>query len=266
MRLVDVCINLMNQVFDKDRGEVVRAAAAAGVFPLVITGSSEQSSLGAALYANSYNGHEPGSLYATAGVHPHEAKNCGNSTIDLLRELAQEKGAKAIGECGLDYNRDYSPRNEQRLWFSKQAELAAELSLPLFLHVRDAFEDFSAILSEFAASVPAAVIHCFTGTAEELEYYLSLGCYIGITGWICDERRGQDLRELVKIIPKDRLLFETDAPYLLPRDLPFKVRNKRNEAKFLSHIAETVAHCLGRDTDELASETYANSKRFFGLS
>ena len=265
MKLIDVCINLMNPAYDKDRDEVVKAAAAAGVAPLVITGSSEQSSLGAALYASSYNEREPGSLYTTAGVHPHEAKNCGDSTIDLLRELVLEKDARAIGECGLDYNRDFSPRYEQRRWFVKQAELAAELSVPLFLHVRDAFEDFSAILSEFASSVPAVVVHCFTGTSEELEYYLSLGCYIGITGWICDERRGQDLHELVKIIPPDRLLLETDAPYLLPRDLPFKLKSRRNESSFLPHIAETVARCLGKDTAELASETYANSKRFFGI-
>jgi TatD DNase family protein len=269
MKLIDVGINLMNPSYDRDRDEVVKAAAAAGVSPLVITGSGERSSLAAALYASAHS-----AVYSTAGVHPHEAKSCGNGTIDFLRELVMEKsrrspGAKAvvaaIGECGLDYDRDFSPRDVQRRWFVKQAELAAELSMPLFLHERNAFTDFSIILSEFSASVPASVVHCFTGTGDELEYYLSLGCYIGITGWICDERRGRHLRELVKIIPPNRLLLETDGPFLLPRDLPFKVKNKRNESQYLPHIAETVALCLGKDPVKLAKETFANAKNFFGI-
>ena len=265
MKLIDIGINLMNPSYDKDRDEVVKAAAAAGVSPLIITGSGERSSLDAALYASTYNARKPGALYNTVGVHPHEAKNCGNGTIDFLMCLVREKGAAAIGECGLDYNRDFSPRDVQRRWFVKQAELAAELSLPLFLHERDAFADFSTILREYVSSVPAAVVHCFTGTQEELEHYLSLGCYIGVTGWICDERRGRRLRDLVKKIPPDRLLLETDGPYLLPKDLPFKVKNKRNEPQFLPHIAETVARCLEKDPAKLARETYANTLRFFGL-
>ena len=264
MKLIDIGVNLMNSAYDRDRDEAVKTAAAAGVSPLVITGSGERSSLNAALYASAYNAQKPGALYATAGVHPHEAKNCGNGTIDFLMGLAREKGAVAIGECGLDYDRDFSPRDVQRRWFVKQAELAVELSLPLFLHERDAFSDFSIILREYISSVPAAVVHCFTGSGEELECYLSLGCYIGITGWICDERRGKHLKELVKIIPPDRLLLETDSPYLLPRDLPFKVRGKRNESKYLPHIAETVAGILGKDPAKLAKETFENSARFFG--
>jgi len=276
MKLIDIGINLMNSAYDRDRDEVVKAAAETGVAPLIVTGSSERSSLDAALYAKRHNAIKPGALYTTAGVHPHEAKNCGNGTIDVLRELAREtlepcppehccSAAKAIGECGLDYNRDFSPRDVQRRWFIKQIELAAELSLPLFLHERDAFADFSIILGGYIKSVPAAVVHCFTGTAEELDHYLSLDCYIGITGWICDERRGKHLRELVKNIPADRLLLETDGPYLLPRDLPLKVKNKRNEPRFLPHIAETVARCLDKDPAKLAKETVANTKRLFGI-
>jgi len=276
MKLIDIGINLMNSSFEKDRDDVVMAAASAGVSPLIITGSGERSSFDAALYASAYNAVHPGSLYSTAGVHPHEVKNCGNETINFLRGLFQEKSdhvqagrhsvVKAIGECGLDYNRDFSPRDVQRRWFVKQAELAVELSLPLFLHERDAFTDFSIILREYIASIPAAVVHCFTGTGDELEYYLSLGCYIGITGWICDERRGKHLRELVKIIPPSRLLLETDGPYLLPRDLPFKVKNKRNESRYLPHIAEAVALCLDKAPQKLAKETFENSKEFFGIA
>jgi len=270
MKLIDIGINLMSPSYDRDRDELVKAAAEAGVTPLVITGSGERSSLDAALYASNYNVAHPGALYSTAGVHPHEAKNCGNGTISLLRELVHEKsergsGIVAIGECGLDYNRDFSPRDVQRRWFVKQVELAAELSLPLFLHERDAYTDFSIILTEYSKTVPAMVVHCFTGTGEELDQYLSLGCYIGITGWICDERRGRHLRELVKNIPPDRLMLETDGPYLLPRDLPFKVRNRRNEPRFLPHIAETVARCLDKDPVKLARETFVSTKKFFGI-
>ena len=265
MKLIDIGINLMNPSYDKDRDEVVKAAVRAGVSPLVITGSGERSSMAAALYASEFNAGNPGTLYTTAGIHPHEAKRCGNGTIELCRSIALEKGAKAIGECGLDYNRDFSPRDVQRRWFVKQAELAAELSLPLFLHERDAFTDFSIILREYVKAVPAAVVHCFTGTGEELDYYLSLGCYIGITGWICDERRGKHLRELVKNIPRSRLMLETDGPFLLPRDLPFKVRNRRNESQYLCHIAQTVAQLLDKDPEKLAKETVANTKKFFGI-
>jgi TatD DNase family protein len=265
MKLIDIGINLMNSAYDRDRDEVIKTAASAGVSPLVITGSGERSSLAAALYASEYNASQPGALYATAGVHPHEAKNCDDGTIDFLRGLVLEKGAKAIGECGLDYNRDFSPRDVQRKWFIKQAELAAELSLPLFLHERDAFADFSTILADNINAVPAAIVHCFTGTADELKCYLSMGCYIGVTGWICDERRGKHLADLVKLIPKDRLMLETDGPYLLPRDLPVKVRNRRNEPRFLPHIAETVARHLGKDSAELEDETFNNAIKFFKL-
>ena len=274
MKFIDIGINLMNSSYDRDREEVINAAVSAGVSPLIVTGSSEKSSLDAALYASEYNKKRPDTIFTTVGVHPHEAKSCGDNTMGFLRELTMEKSGrgpgseaivKAIGECGLDYDRDFSPRDIQRRWFVKQAELAAELSLPLFLHERDAFVDFSIILKEHIKYVPAAVVHCFTGTGDELDYYLSLGCYIGITGWICDERRGKQLRELVKNIPADKLMLETDGPYLLPRDLPFKVKNKRNEPRFLPHITATVAECIGKSANELAKAVFVNSKRFFGL-
>jgi TatD DNase family protein len=171
----------------------------------------------------------------------------------------------AIGECGLDYNRDFSPRDKQRECFEAQIDLAAELGKPLFLHERDAFADFSAILKKKRGAVSRAVVHCFTGGEKELETYLELDCYIGITGWICDERRGAHLIPLVKKIPPDRLLLETDAPYLLPRNLPGNKRNGRNEPRYLVHIAAFVAAILGKAPEVLAAETFANSRRFFGL-
>jgi TatD DNase family protein len=265
MALIDVCVNLMNSAFDRDREAVVSAAAAAGVAPLIITGSSGESSARAAEYAEARAGETPGGLYATAGVHPHNARCWDESVRDQIRALASGPGIVAVGECGLDYNRDYSPRDKQRECFSAQIDLAAELGKPLFLHVRDAFEDFSAILKKNRGRFSRAVVHCFTGGEKELETCLELGCYIGITGWICDERRGSGLIPLVKKIPPDKLLLETDAPYLMPRNMPGKKPGGRNESANLVHIAAFIAGILGKDAETLAAETSANSRRFFGI-
>jgi TatD DNase family protein len=250
----------MHPSFDRDREAVTAAARAEGVFPLIITGTSIKDSRKALEYAALY----PGKLYATAGVHPHDAKTCDTSTLPALRELAAHDAAVALGECGLDYNRDFSPRPVQREWFEKQAALAVELDMPIFLHERDASDDFAAILQ--ACGVTNMVVHCFTGTEAELERYLELGAYIGVTGWICDERRGQHLRSLVRRIPSNRLLIETDAPFLLPRDLGKTVQGGRNEPRFLRHIARTIARCLEKDEGQLARETRENTRRFFRLN
>lgn len=257
--IIDIGVNLTHPSFDRDREAVMAAAQAAGVSPLIITGTSVQDSRKAREYAALH----PGKLYATAGVHPHDAKTCGPATLPALRELAARDEVVAIGECGLDYNRDFSPRPVQREWFEKQAALAVELGMPLFLHERDASEDFTAILR--AAGVTNMVVHCFTGTEAELERCLELGAYIGVTGWICDERRGRGLRSLVRRIPADRLLIETDAPFLFPRDIGEKSRNGRNEPRFLRHIVRVIAGCLEKDEEQLARETRENTRRFFGL-
>jgi TatD DNase family protein len=260
--IIDIGVNLMHPSFDRDREAVMAAAQAEGVSPLIITGTSVKDSLKAQGYAALH----PGKLYATAGVHPHDAKTCDAATLPALREIAAHDEVVAIGECGLDYNRDFSPRPVQREWFEKQAALAVELGMPLFLHERDASEDFTAILR--ALNVTNMVVHCFTGTEAELERYLELGAYIGVTGWICDERRGQGLRSLIRRIPSDRLLIETDAPFLLPRDLGKtaqgeKTRSGRNEPRFLRHIARVIAQCQGKDEEQLARETRENTRRFF---
>jgi TatD DNase family protein len=267
--LVDIGVNLMNSAFDRDREAVVSAAAAAGVAPLVITGSDAESSRRAAEYARK----NPGGLYATAGVHPHNARYWNETVREQIRALAARPGATAaavpaavaVGECGLDYNRDYSPRDKQKECFEAQIDLAAELGKPLFLHERDAFGDFSAALKRRRGDISRAVVHCFSGGEGELETYLALGCYIGLTGWICDERRGTHLIPLVKKIPPDKLLLETDAPYLMPRNMPGHKRNGRNEPRCLVHIAEFIARILGKDIETLAAETFANSRRFFGI-
>jgi TatD DNase family protein len=286
MQLIDIGVNLMSPSFDRDREAVAAAAAAAGVSPLVITGSSLESSAAALAFAEA---HEPGLFYATAGVHPHNARfwtgpeagvpgtdgdpapaGAGSGGAGELRRRASRGATAALGECGLDYKRNFSPPDSQRRCFEDQLELAAELGKPVFLHERDAFEDFYALLKKYRPRLPAATVHCFTGTERELDAYLGIDCYIGITGWICDERRGSHLVPLVKKIPPDRLLLETDAPYLLPRSLPRDRdsrggRGGRNEPRHLTHIAGFVARSLGKDPETLAAETFQNSIKFFGL-
>jgi TatD DNase family protein len=265
MRLIDIGINLTHASFDKDRENILRDAEDSGVSPLIITGTSVTESRAAREYAASRNAGVK-RVFSTAGVHPHDAKTCNGSTIEELRTLARYPEVVAIGECGLDYNRNFSSRDVQKTWFEKQVELACELKMPLFLHERDAFGDFYAILKKYAVRENIKkVVHCFTGSEKELEWYLSLDCYIGITGWICDERRGTHLFPVVKNIPANRLLLETDAPYLTPRNLSGKSHSGRNEPKNLAHIARFIADILGKNTETLAEETFSNSCEFFGL-
>jgi TatD DNase family protein len=169
----------------------------------------------------------------------------------------------AIGECGLDYFRDFSPREDQKKWFEAQLQTAVEIELPVFLHQRDAHKDFISILKRYIQKLPAAVVHCFTGTAEEMEESLEMGCYIGITGWICDERRGKNLQSIVKDIPLSKLMVETDAPFLLPRDLSPKPKSNRNVPANLPHVVRTIAKHMDRSFEEVAEASTRNAEGFF---
>ena len=257
MQLVDIGANLTHASFAPDLDEVVQRAREHGVGTLVVTGTSVAESRRATEIADQHG------LYCTAGVHPHHARDCDDATVPALREIAGHPRVVAIGECGLDFNRNYSPHPDQEKWFVAQAELALSLGKPLFLHSRDAHPRFSGIVKSMR--IEKAVAHCFTGGREELRAYLDLGLYVGITGWICDERRGKHLLALVRDIPPDRLLLETDAPYLTPRDLHPQPKARRNEPAFLPHIARAVAKALGRPADEVAAETTRNAIALFGL-
>ena len=257
MQLVDIGANLTHSAFQHDLPEVVERARNAGVERIVVTGTAVDESLAATKLAERF------ALYATAGVHPHHARDCGPSTIAALREIAAHRRVVAIGECGLDFNRNYSPHPDQEKWFVAQLELGVELGKPLFLHSRDAHPRFCQILKHHA--IGKAVAHCFTGEKEELRAYLELGLYVGITGWICDERRGRHLVELVRDIPRERLLLETDSPYLTPRDLRPQPKARRNEPAFLPHILRAVARALGRPAEEVAADTTRNARALFGL-
>jgi len=256
--LVDIGANLTHASFDDDLEAVLARARAAGVETIVVTGASVAESLAAAHLAEAHG------LWATAGVHPHHARDCDHATIPALREIAAHPRVVAIGECGLDYHRNFSTHSDQERWFVAQLELGIELGKPLFLHSRDAHPRFAEIVRSH--EVKKAVAHCFTGEREELHAYLKLGLYIGITGWICDERRGRHLLDLVREIPADRLLLETDSPYLTPRDMRPQPKARRNEPAFLPHVLRAVARALGRPDEEVAEQTTRNARELFGLA
>ncbi len=261
MQLVDIGANLTHESFRPDYDALLARAKEAGVAQIVVTGASAAGSRSALALARQ----RPGELFATAGVHPHHAIDYDDATDVLLRDLVAHDEVRAVGEMGLDYNRDFSPREVQREAFARQLEIAAACGKPLFLHQRDAHEDFMAVMRAFEGRLGRAVVHCFTGTREEMTDYLDAGWYIGITGWLCDERRGTHLRELVRDIPADRLMIETDAPYLLPRSVRPQPSHRRNEPMYLRHIVEELARDRGEDVEVTAAATTATARAFFGL-
>ncbi|HVX03685.1 MAG TPA: TatD family hydrolase [Rhodanobacteraceae bacterium] len=261
MQLIDIGANLTHESFRRDLDAVLERAREAGVQRMIVTGASRAGSAHALELARA----RPGILHATAGVHPHHAGDYGSETDAFLRELAREPEVVAVGETGLDYFRDLSPRPAQRAAFEQQLAIAVDLHMPLFLHQRDAHDDFLALLKTARDRVPAVVVHCFTDDRRALFDYLDLDCHIGITGWICDERRGVHLRELVREIPPNRLMLETDAPYLLPRDIRPQPSDRRNEPMYLAHICAAVARERGEEIDVTAAQATATSRAFFGL-
>ncbi|SBV37219.1 Tat-linked quality control protein TatD [uncultured Stenotrophomonas sp.] len=261
MQLIDIGANLTHESFERDLDAVLERARAAGVVQMVVTGASREHSPMALELARRH----PGFLYATAGVHPHHAVEYTDECDAQMRALHVHPEVVAVGECGLDYNRDFSPRPAQRRAFERQLQLASENGKPLFLHQRDAHGDFIAMMKNFDGKLGPAVVHCFTGTREEMFDYLDRDWYIGITGWLCDERRGAHLRELVKHIPAGRLMIETDAPYLLPRTLKPLPKDRRNEPAFLAHIVEEVARDRGEAVETTAAASVATAAAFFRL-
>jgi TatD DNase family protein len=259
VELIDIGANLAHDSFDEDRGAVLERAHAAGVVQLVVTGSSDESTRRAVELSRAH----PGVLFATAGVHPHHSAELTTEAMPALEAAARDPAVVAIGECGLDYFRDFSPRDLQRRAFGWQLEIAARTGKPVFLHQRDAHDDFLAILREHR--VAHGVAHCFTAGEKERDEYLALGLHIGITGWINDERRGLHLREVVKGIPADRLLIETDAPYLLPRDIRPAPKSRRNEPMYLPYVVKAIAAARGEDPASVAAASTATARALFGL-
>jgi len=258
--LIDIGVNLAHDSFDSDRAAVIGRAFDAGVRQLIVTGSSLVSTDSAIECAKAH----PGRLFATAGLHPHHASDWSAETASALSRAADSNSVVAVGECGLDYFRDLSPRPAQRAAFEAQLEIAAHARKPVFLHQRDAHDDFVAVLRSFAP-IHAGVAHCFTGDCAQLEAYLELGLHIGITGWICDERRGAHLLELMRSIPASHLLIETDAPYLLPRTMRLPAPTRRNEPAWLPQIAATIAAARAEPLDVFAASSTAAARALFQL-
>lgn len=259
--MFDIGVNLTNSQFSHDRALVIERAQALSVSGMIITGTNLHESEQALALAREY----PDYCWSTAGVHPHDASSWSTPVAERIAQLALQPAVVALGECGLDFNRNFSTPDEQEFAFSAQLAFAAELGLPVFLHCRDAHARFMALLSPWLDKLPGAVLHCFTGTEQELDECLRRGLSIGITGWVCDERRGIALRHLLKRIPIERLLLETDAPYLLPRDLLPKPASRRNEPCFLPHIVQQVAAWRDEDASMLGQKVDENARRIFRL-
>jgi TatD DNase family protein len=263
---IDIGVNLTNKRFDKDRKDVLRRAQDSKLSALLITGTSIEESQKALLLCEQYQVDFPHFLYSTAGVHPHDADHVAEDYLIQLEKLATHPQVKAIGECGLDFNRNFSTPEQQLNVFTEQVILAEKLQMPLFLHQRDAFDSWFKILAPYLDKIPAMVAHCFTGTKSQLTQCLEADMYIGITGWICDERRGQALRDIVSLVPLNRLLLETDAPYLTPRTIHPKPKSSRNEPSYLPFIVKEISSITGLDQEEIACQTNYNAHRVFNFS
>ena len=258
INLFDSHCHLDDRTFFKDLEGTLQKAQDAGVQEIMTVGVDLESSTRAVELAETYRG-----VYASVGVHPHDAKSCDEIVISELSHLAKQKEVRAWGEVGLDFNRMFSPRKDQEKWFVRQIQAADKLGLPLIFHERDSQGKFLEILKRHLPPQRKGVVHCFSGNTTDLSAYLALGLYIGITGIITIKTRGANLRELVPEIPLDRLLIETDAPYLTPA--PQKNKTRRNEPAFVKSVLLKLAEVRQENPEELAKATTANARRIFNI-
>jgi TatD DNase family protein len=251
---IDAGINLTSSQFDGDREDIIMRANNAGISNMLLIGCDLNDSRASLKLAQAYH------CVSTVGIHPHNVKDAPQDFTAQISKLLDHQEIVAIGECGLDFNRDFSPRDVQQAVLKKHLKLSEESKYPVYLHERDAFPAMKRQLENVAVK---GVLHCFTGNREALEFYLDYGLYIGITGWVCDERRGAELQSLVPLIPDDKLLLETDAPYLLPRSLSPKPKSRRNESMYLSEVANTVSQLRGQTIEHIAQLSVDNFNRLF---
>lgn len=256
IKYIDIGTNLFNDQFKEKEEEIVDSATSAST-AIIITGTSIKSSKQAAAFVKDKTG-----IWSTAGVHPHAARTCDKNTINQLRELLANANVVAVGECGLDYDRMFSEKEVQLKWFEKQIEFAEEVKKPLFLHERSAASDFATVMKSHPDVCHKSVVHCFTGDRKTVEQYLELGCYIGITGWICDDRRNKELLDAIKVIPINRLMAETDAPYLTPKGFGL---SRINVPDNIRHVVDRIAMEKNMDIEEVRKTLLENTIQFFGL-
>lgn len=273
--LIDIGVNLSAPRLARQADLVIERAARANVRGMILTGTSPEASVICADYARDLSDPSRCLMWSTAGVHPHDsaaALERGEGWITTIEELLTRPEVIAVGECGLDFERDYSPRPAQLEVFEAQLQLAARYQRPLFLHQRGAHDPFCELLSRYAPDLPkcgdglAAIVHCFTGDRAELDRYLKLGCHIGVTGWVCDERRGQSLQEAVPSLPLNRVHVETDAPYLTPRTLRPRPKKGINEPAFLPHIVGELARYMETEPELLTERATQNTCALFGIT
>ncbi|MFP4136811.1 MAG: TatD family hydrolase [Halomonas sp.] len=263
--LVDIGANLTHASFARDLPAVLARARAANVTTLILTGTDREHAEQAVALCREQGGAGL-ALHATAGVHPHDASRWDADLAAAMAELQRHPEVVAVGECGLDFNRNFSPPVDQERALEAQLAIAAECGKPLFLHERDAGRRLREMLHAWRDDLTDAVVHCFTADRETLFGYLDLDLHIGLTGWLCDERRGHHLRELVGEIPAARLMVETDCPYLLPRNLPARLKGRRHEPALLPWIVREIARWRGESEATLARATSATARRFFRLA
>lgn len=263
--LIDIGINLTNKQFQDETDSIIQNAIDAGVSKILLTGTSIKVSELSAKIAQKY----PDILYSTAGIHPHDAKNFDNQSISKLKNLLQKKHVVSVGECGLDFDRDFSPRPIQEECYKAHLELAIETQKPLFLHERAAHQRFMAVTNEYLPKLPKAVVHCFTGSVAEAKTYLDKGFYLGFTGAISDTRRFAQLKDVIQFTPLDRMMIETDAPFMLPKNVPkdalTKYNERRNEPAFLSYVAKTIAEFKKISLESVTETSTENAKAFFRI-
>lgn len=259
--MIDIGLNLTEDQFEGRERDVLDRALAAGVRQMILTGGSVEGSQRALAMAKKH----PGVLYATAGIHPHEADTFTQQAADTLRALYQDAQIVAVGECGLDFDRNYSDPKDQYEAFEAQLGLAEENDLPIFLHERAAHEAFIDVMKAHPSLIERSVVHCFTGDKDQLKSYIDLGFHIGVTGWVCDPKRGTDLRNALQYMPLDRLMIETDAPYLIPKNLKPKPKSRTNEPMYLPHIGREIAAIMQVEEDHFFEAVAQNTKAFFKL-
>lgn len=256
IRFYDIGLNLFSDQF-KDPDAVISAAEDVGV-KCILTGSDRKENKLVVDYVNSHD------VYGTTGIHPHNVNRAAKKDLaDIRRYVSDNKRIVAVGECGLDYDRMFSTKENQLICLEHHIEIAAETGKPMFLHEREAHSDMVGCFSGYPEVCRRSVIHCFTGKREVLEKYLDMGFYIGITGWICDERRGAALRDAVKILPLDRVLLETDAPYLTPRNV--KKLPRTNVPQNIVYVAEELAKNMEVSVSELEVAARKNTEHLFGI-
>jgi len=253
--LFDSHAHLDDGRFDRDREEIIEKAQEQGIRYMVNPGADFKTSVKAVELAARYE-----TVYAAVGVHPHDVKEMDEVTLELLKGLAKKPKVMAIGEIGLDFYYDHSPRDLQREWFRRQIRLAHEVNLPIIIHDRDANDEVMKILKEEKAFQTGVVMHCYSGSAELAKQYVRLGAYISIAGPVTYNNARKTV-EVVKTIPLEYLFIETDSPYLTP--VPH--RGKRNEPAYVKHVAEKIAEIKEIDFEEVALQTTENAKKFFRI-